>query len=123
CLGLLADVSSERVLGQSNIVVNNSFERAFPQYASWGFTGGLGVEVNKWAAQGTNYLTVHNTLYQDLVTIPGRDYIVQFAIETTVPRVYWGDQIFESFTNRTSTSTPWHYVYCYVKASNDLTRL
>jgi len=123
CFGLLAVlvIPSERVLGQSNIVVNNSFEQHANAY--WGFTGSLGVEVNKGAAQGTNYLTVYGSLYQDLVTVPGRDYILQFAVKTAVPQVYWGDQFFESFTNVPLTSGPWHYVYCYVKASNAVTRL
>jgi hypothetical protein len=122
CFGLLAvsGINAQRMFGQSNIVVNNSFELAD---SYWGFDGMLGVEMNKGAAQGTNYLTVFRNLYQNLETIPGRDYVLQFAVKTFVPQVQWGDQVFESFTNLPSGGGAWHYVYCYLKASNSVTRL
>src|SRR5262245_48780377 len=119
CLCCLA--FDQRSHGQSNIVFNGSFEDPFV-YTGWSFTGPLGVEHFRTIA-GTNYLIIFGDISQTINTVPGRQYIVRFAIGGATPILRWGNQTFQTFTNLPGTSLSWHYVYTHVTAEGSLTRL
>ena len=95
------ELSAQRVIYtmddvvQGNIVQNGGFEQG---YAGWGWTYNFGV----WygfpdAAEGRNWGEVDGTIYQDLATIPGQQYQLQFALagnlnisSSAVVNVLWG---------------------------------
>jgi hypothetical protein len=107
---------------QSNIVFNGSFEDSYV-YSGWSFTGNLGVEINRGASAGTNYLTIYGDISQEIPTIPGREYVVRFAIAGAAPILHWGNQSFQTFTNLPGPNLKWHYVYTHVRGETNVTRL
>jgi len=109
---------------QSNIVVNGSFETG-ASVDGWGFGGSLGVYPNSAAADGQVSVVVMTTLYQDLNTIPGRDYVLSYALQKSsgAPTVTWGGNPVAPFTNIITGDAFWQYRYVYVQASSDVTHL
>lgn len=114
-------LANSTAFGQSNIVLNGSFE--INDYEWWGVSG-IGMEVGKQSAQGTNHLIIYSSVYQDLQTTPGRNYVLKFATKVAVPRVYWGGQELTDFTFVPGTNFQWHYLfYSHVTALQSQTRL
>jgi len=107
---------------QSNIVVDGSFERAG---AEWTWGGDLGVYADQFPHDGAIFVSIDAFLFQDLNTVPGRDYVLSFATGTSGlgPAVTWGGTPVPAFTNFASAGFSWTYGYCYVHADSNLTRL
>jgi hypothetical protein len=110
-LTVLLSINALSVSALTNIVNNGSFDQG---EWGWQFTVGYSIE--------PAYVVVHGTLAQNLTTVPGRDYVVRFAVKNSMPRLYWGDQSYETFTNIPAPST-WQYVYRFVRANSTTTRL
>ncbi len=85
---------SVRARGAANIVFNGGFEQGG---AGWGWTYNLGIASGfPDAAEGGNWADVYGTIYQDLPTLPGQRYHMQFALAgnfnistPTVVNVLW----------------------------------
>lgn len=110
---------------QSNIVANGGFELGA---TGWEFAGASSVAVGhgggpNLAGEGTNYALVREPVFQDLSTLPGRDYLLQFDTGTSLPRVSWGGAVAGPFTNGATLAPNWRVVYCHVRATGEVTRL
>ncbi|HUR45783.1 MAG TPA: immunoglobulin domain-containing protein [Candidatus Saccharimonadales bacterium] len=106
---------------QSNLVFNGSFEQTT---AGWSYTGGIGIHPSSAAADGGISVSLVGSLWQDLQTIPGRDYVISYALDHTSqkPSVTWGGAAVGPFTNFVGDAL-WRYYYCYVHADSEVTRL
>src|SRR4051794_22458210 len=106
---------------QSNIVFNGSFEQTT---TGWSFSCGLGIHPNSAAAEGSVSVSLVGSLWQDLQTVPGRDYVITYALDrfSQQPSVTWGGTTTSPFTNLVSDAL-WRYYYCYVHADSEVTRL
>jgi hypothetical protein len=106
---------------QSNIVVNGSFEEGA---LGWQMGAGSFCFHPSWGApEGSNEIALGGELTQELNTVPGRDYLLQFAVRGSItPCVTWGDTIFDAFTN-SAVVVYWREFYCYAHAVSNLTRL
>jgi len=130
---LLALQSACGADGSGNIVLNGSFEILKPGWtgiSNW--DGRTSFAVSEPAADGTNYVIAHNLIYQDIPTIPGKGYALQFAfgghqsVSFTQPlRVHWGGQVIATvpFTRVAGTQPTWNYLQYEVVATSSLTRL
>ena len=104
--------AGHRVLGLTNLVNNGSFDSD-----PWGWsTEGSGFQYNP------GYVRFLTSVWQDLNTVPGRDYIVRFAWKESLPRLYWGAEIYDTFTNTPAMSS-WPHVYRFVRATTYVTQL
>ena len=107
----------------TNIVTDGSFE----MQAGWNFSVTLGVHPAPTAAEGNIYVSVGADLWQDLNTVPGRDYVIILAHRTdapaSMPTVTWNGTTIGPATNFASTGYLWNYVYCHARASSNVTRL
>lgn len=109
---LLICGSNIRTEALTNIVVNGALEHT---YGGWDVSGTL--EVN------SDHVVFGGLFWQDLSTVPGRDYIVRFIYKNSQPRLRWGNEAYESFTNWPSTFYGWQTVYRHVHATAAVTRL
>ena len=109
---------------QSNIVVNGSFEMGD---TGWSWNNEPIMNTNRGAAEGTNHVIVRNQIWQDLNTGPRRDYVLSFAYYPGdgpgMASVSWGDAVVQGLTNLATSGATWRYVYCYLTATNTVTRL
>jgi len=113
---LLVGASNFRTEALTNIVLNGTLDF---NWGGWGWSG------SSLEAKPENVIFEGN-FWQDLNTVPGRDYVVQFAygqlFGQVKPRVHWGNAMYETFTNLVdgwSSKT----VYCFVHATSTVTRL
>ena len=97
----------------TNLVANGSFDRDLS-----GWDG----ETSVFQYHPLGYLTFVGTVGQDLNTVPGRDYVLRFTWQYSPPRVHWGDEVYDTFTN-TYALWPWTSVYRFVRATTNITRL
>lgn len=105
---------------QSNIVFNGSFEE---EGAGWSGNG-IGVYVNQGAAEGNIHITVEGVLYQELQTVPGRDYVLSYASHRSWgPSPGWNGLVVPGLTNFADVGFLWNYRYCYVRAESNVTQL
>src|SRR5688572_24450995 len=109
----------------TNIVSDGSFEQGG---AGWASSLGLVVYHTSTAADGDMYVSVSPDLWQDLNTVPGRDYVIIFAHYTghfggPVPTVTWNGAVIGPLTNFASLGNLWSYYYCHARATNNVSRL
>jgi hypothetical protein len=106
---------------QSNIVSNGSFEETS---TGWSFTGGLGINSHSAGADGNISVSLVGSLWQDLQTVPGRDYVISYARDRRLgaPTVSWGGNSVGPATNFAG-DVVWQYYYVYVHADSEVTRL
>lgn len=121
----LSCVCLGRLPAQSNLVYNGSFELG---ESGWGWGGGgLSVNVNNPTAyDGYTFLEPEGYVWQDLATVPGRDYYVQFATRNgTTIAVDWGptNSVTLSLTNSDALSISWVLGTAAFTANTNLTRL
>jgi len=116
---VLLQASLSLAHAQSNIVFNGGFELGA---TGWETNAGTWVLRTLLVPEGSNIL-YQGTVAQTLNTVAGRDYILQFAYRTTCPtNITWGGKPVTGFTNL-AYSTQWYWVYTYLRAETDLTRL
>jgi hypothetical protein len=111
-IALLFILSTFSAFAPTNIVYNPTLDEG-PD--GWNFGGG-NLEVTG------GYVRVSGSFWQDLNTVPGRDYIVKFGWKYAIPRLHWGDETYDTFTN-TPAASSWQHVYRYLRATTNLTRL
>src|SRR6185436_2322040 len=104
---------------QSNIVFNGGFEQIG---GGWTFSS-LGISSSSGAAEGNIFITVFDHLYQDLPTIPGRDYVLTFASVQLQRDIQWADTSVTNLTNFAASGFLWKYFYAYVHADSNVSRL
>ena len=109
----------------TNIVSDGSFEQGG---AGWASSLGLVVYHAPTAADGSMYVSVSPDLWQDLNTVPGRDYVIIFAHYTgyfggPLPTVTWNGAVVGPPTNLASLGNLWKYYYCHARATNNISRL
>src|SRR5258706_364911 len=109
CLCLLWPGLSDSSHAQSNIVLNGSFE----ELGSYWNAGSLSIFANQGAADGIIHIGVIGGIYQDLETVPGRTYVLSFAIrdDRAPSAVTWGATTVSSYTNFATLGLFWKYVY------------
>ena len=115
------------VRAQTNILGNGSFEEGL---AGWQLLEGstMGVVLPGHSSltvpDGTNFVSGKVGLYQDVATLAGRDYVVQFAFVPPLPRVVWGGVVLETATTNPLAGFPsWQQVQFTAPAPGELTRL
>jgi hypothetical protein len=113
-----------RSFALTNIVINGSFEDGG---VGWAANGEFQIYYNSTAADGNMYVSA-GPLWQDLTTIPGRDYVIIFAQLTDyfsrpMPTVTWNGTVIGPPTNFASIGSLWKYHYCHARASSNITRL
>jgi hypothetical protein len=99
-----------RTQALTNIVVNGSIDG----YGGW--------TPSNWLEVNPGHVIFGGTFSQSLNTVPGRDYIVRFAVKYSMPRLRWGSEAYDTFTNWPSPSS-WVTAYRHVHASSSLTLL
>ena len=122
-LGLCAmlHVTMPFARAQTNIVANGGFELGS---AGWDLSGQSHVfATSSGTVEGTNVMSVSGVVAQDLSTVPGRDYVLQFAYYSRLPAVTWADSSIAGFTNLANNGIGWRWVYTYLRADTELTRL
>jgi len=123
-LAAIALVCGHEVLAQSNIVSNGSFE-AGP--GGWGFDGPLNVAYPDYQAfDGIVWVSPEVSIWQDLITDPGRDYYVKFATKNlTSLTVRWGETnaTIVNVSNPNISANAWDVASVSVTANSNLTRL
>ncbi len=118
-----------------NLVQNGSFENV-----------GAGFSLSSWsersidvvddealrAADGSVFVVVHGSLYQDIPTVPGEQYVLRFAFggseqvwATNTPMILlWGGQQVASIPATLASMTPqWRYLEYQAAAQSSTTRL
>jgi alpha-tubulin suppressor-like RCC1 family protein len=121
----------------SNLVQNGSFENLGPHYndlSPWAGEGViLAVDEPGRAADGNNFVTVNRSLYQDIPTVPGQDYVIRFAfggnegtqVNNTPMSLLWDGQEIASIpvTPVSPASPQWRYLEYQAVAESNTTRL
>jgi hypothetical protein len=101
----------------TNIVRNASFEEG--GIAHWNFDGSVDIRIGQNCPDGTNYLIVLNTLWQDVPTTSNETYYVRFWSGQYAPALYFaGQQVM-----LTSNKVVWHLYEGYATATGSVTRL
>lgn len=119
CVVIHASLSLGRA--QTNILFNGGFELGS---AGWDVSGQSRVfRPSSGAVEGTNVMSVSGVVAQDVLTVAGRDYVLQFAYSAGPPQVTWGGTTILGFTNLYTLGNTWKGVYIYVRAESDVTRL
>jgi hypothetical protein len=119
CVLFTLGLSSFCVWGQSNIVYNGSFEASPDPLAGWTVTGTYDISLGDLsaAADGTNSIGIWDSISQDLATVPGRDYVVKFAmLNYQTVAVHWGIQ-----SNVVTTYNPNISAYYFVFTNTSFT--
>lgn len=76
--------------GQSvNLISNGSFEILGAGPVGWTY-GGLEIMYNTTAPDGTNYIGPRNFIFQNVPTVVGQSYTIQFWARGAMPTVYFG---------------------------------
>ena len=121
CAGMFWFSLAASSVAQSNIVFNGSFEQSL---AGWTSSSSYGIHAFSAAADGQVSISVYGSIWQDLNTVPGRDYVVSYASSRGSGNsvVTWGDTAVGPFTNLVNDAF-WYYHYCYVHADSNVTRL
>jgi hypothetical protein len=109
---LLLGTSNFRTEALTNIVLNGTLDFNF---GGWNFSGPL-LKANP------THVLFEGSFSQDLNTVPGRDYIVRFSYSQSKPRLNWGNEMYDTFTNLPS-GWNWQTVYRFVHATSAVTRL
>ena len=73
---------------QTTIVLDGSFEEGIR--ANWNFTGALGVNYPNDADGHVSLMLLDSPVWQDLPTVPGRDYAISLAVIGGLGRDVWG---------------------------------
>ena len=126
-LALVLALAPAGLWAQSNRLDNGSFELGL---GSWQLPDGstMAVVLPGHSAlgvpDGTNFVSGEVGLFQDVATVPGRDYVIQFASVPPLPRVLWGGVVLEALTtNALAGLSSWQQVQCFVQAAGDWARL
>jgi hypothetical protein len=121
CLYILSVVLAVIAQAQSNIVFNGGFENTGD---GWEYYPGLEIYYNQGAPEGRIHVGAIDYLYQDLATVPGRDYVLTFASQDfRRPGILWNNTAVTSLTNFVNYGSVWKYFYAYVHADSNTTRL
>jgi hypothetical protein len=120
--GLLVFVVSH-FASATNLILNGSFELGLND---WSYAGGIGFNVNKPSAEGTNHVDTVTSLAQEITTQPGATYFVRFAAkQTNAPSVFFGGSpvALSLMGTPTPSIVQWHYFTGVAPASSALARL
>jgi len=122
CLTILSAAMAISSHAQSNIVFNGGFENTD---SGWTFSPVLEIYLNNGAAEGNIHVGVHDSLYQELPTVAGRDYVLTFATSTGNRQVsvQWADAPVTNLTNFAASGFLWKYFYAFVHAASNTTAL
>lgn len=137
CSAQMFGLSATSALLPGNLLQEPSWEGTAIEYARyWGRSGAIGGYVNEpGGADGTTWpvLTTGARIWQDIPTVPGRLYAVQFAYligrglsgccGLGGVRVWWDDRDLGIVYVPESESGFWHWEVLTVTASNTVSRL
>ena len=111
---------------QSNLVLNASFEHGL---TNWQVTAGSTVAFLPYGTvpgtpDGYYSMRIRGGVFQDVSTVPGRDYLVQFDCVPPLPRVRWaGTEVEGLFIGAVPGLSSWQRVWFTASAESELTRL
>ena len=103
---------------QSNLVFNGDFDYAVDGWSH----GGVEIYWKQGAAHGEIHVGIPTYLYQNLSTVPGRDYVLTFASGGPRP-VEWAGVAVTNQTNFGVSGPYWKYMYAFVHADSNVSRL
>ena len=110
---------------QTNLVLDGSFEEGIR--ANWNFTGALGVNYPNAADGHISLMLLDSPVWQDLPTVPGRDYAISLAVIGGSAVTFGGAPV--TLTNMGYSmrgygdGATWTYVYGYANATAEVTRI